>query len=167
MLPEPRGPAEFIEVRIRPEAWAQEVERLRGNSPARLAAERELKQLQATGVARDQLAACDAEGSDGTRLRGRLKVYVPISDAPASQRPFGFVFSVAADSGRPFLELIAFGERHPPHDTRSVYERAHKRLHGRYPDQQRPRSEASGLSPQVRSPSRGLRRSQAERGLER
>jgi len=29
--------------------------------------------------------------------------------------------------------LIAFGERHPADGrTRSVYERAHKRLHGRY-----------------------------------
>jgi hypothetical protein len=30
--------------------------------------------------------------------------------------------------------LIAFGERHPTNErTRNVYERAHKRLHGRYP----------------------------------
>jgi hypothetical protein len=33
------------------------------------------------------------------------------------------------------LQLLAFGERHPPSGARSVYERAHKRLHGRYPDQ--------------------------------
>jgi len=30
--------------------------------------------------------------------------------------------------------MIAFGERHPGDPrTRSVYERAHKRLHSRYP----------------------------------
>jgi hypothetical protein len=30
--------------------------------------------------------------------------------------------------------MIAFGERHPADErTRNVYERAHKRLHGRYP----------------------------------
>ncbi|MBO0767527.1 MAG: hypothetical protein J2O48_02455 [Solirubrobacterales bacterium] len=152
-------PERSIEVRIRPEAWAQEVERLGKNSPARLAAERERDRLQATGVPRDQLSLCAPEGADGTKLNGRLKAYVPISDAPASQRPFGFVFSVGVDSGRPFLELIAFGERHPGPRTRSVYERAHKRLHGRYPDQTRSRPVS-----QVRSPSRGLRQT---RGLER
>lgn len=30
--------------------------------------------------------------------------------------------------------MIAFGERHPTNPrSRSVYERAHKRLHGHYP----------------------------------
>jgi hypothetical protein len=33
------------------------------------------------------------------------------------------------------LRLLAFGEGHPRPGSRSVYERAHKRLHGRYPDQ--------------------------------
>jgi hypothetical protein len=33
------------------------------------------------------------------------------------------------------LLLIAFGERHSRPGVRSVYERAHPRLHGRYPDQ--------------------------------
>lgn len=33
------------------------------------------------------------------------------------------------------LRFIAYGERHPAAGTRSVYERAHKRLHRRYPDQ--------------------------------
>jgi len=34
----------------------------------------------------------------------------------------------------PAWNLIAFGERHPANErTRNVYERAHKRLHGRYP----------------------------------
>jgi len=31
--------------------------------------------------------------------------------------------------------MLAFGERHPEPGSRSVYERAHKRLHGRYPDE--------------------------------
>jgi hypothetical protein len=31
--------------------------------------------------------------------------------------------------------FVAFGERHPQPGTRSVYERAHKQLHGRYPDE--------------------------------
>jgi hypothetical protein len=30
--------------------------------------------------------------------------------------------------------MIAFGERHPSNPaSRTVYERAHKRIHGRYP----------------------------------
>jgi hypothetical protein len=32
------------------------------------------------------------------------------------------------------LALVAYGERHPARGARSAYERAHKRLHGRYPD---------------------------------
>lgn len=61
---------------------------------------------------------------------------MPISDGRPSARPFGLVFAAGVDAeGRIYLELIAFGERHPRPATRSVYERAHKRLHGRYPDQ--------------------------------
>jgi hypothetical protein len=64
-----------------------------------------------------------------------VKVYVPITIAPPSERPFGFVLvpGVARD-GRLQLTLLAFGERHPRRGSRSVYERAHKRRHGRYPD---------------------------------
>ena len=47
----------------------------------------------------------------------------------------GFVFRPGRGNGQTVVELLAFGERHPPPGTRTVYERAHKRLHGRYPDQ--------------------------------
>jgi hypothetical protein len=57
---------------------------------------------------------------------------VPISDSPPSERPYGFVLILTREG---MLALVAFGERHPRAGTRSVYERAHKRLHGRYPDQ--------------------------------
>lgn len=60
---------------------------------------------------------------------------VPITSAPASHRPFGFVLSAGRDDRGVYLALVAYGERHPRPGTRSVYERAHKRLHGRYPDQ--------------------------------
>jgi hypothetical protein len=66
---------------------------------------------------------------------GRYKVYVPIQDALPSARPFAFVFSPARRGADVYLRLVAFGERHPQKGTRSVYERAHKRLHGRYPDE--------------------------------
>lgn len=81
------------------------------------------------------LERCAEEGPDRTRLGGLVKVYVPISKAPASERPFGFVFSPGSSEQGPYLALVAFGERHPRAEFRSVYERAHKRLHGRYPDQ--------------------------------
>jgi hypothetical protein len=46
------------------------------------------------------------------------------------------VFRLQQESdGSLSLNLVAFGERHPDNPaTRTVYERAHKRLHGRYPE---------------------------------
>jgi hypothetical protein len=129
-----RGDAR-VAVRIISEAWHAEVERYDVRSPARRAAERERRRLEEDGVSVAQLQPCAEDGPDHTRLAGLLKVYVPISEAPPSRRPFGFVFSAGRDQRGTYLALVAFGERHPPRGTRSVYERAHKRLHGRYPDQ--------------------------------
>lgn len=55
----------------------------------------------------------------------------------ASAGPYGFVFRLAKTRDNELVwNFIAFGERHPGNpSTRSVYERAHKRLHGLYPDQ--------------------------------
>jgi hypothetical protein len=81
---------------------------------------------------------CAAIGADGTRLGRCVKVYLPLERASSAEAPYGFVFQMGVDDGPPprvELGLLAFGERHPPPGTRSVYERAHKRLHGRYPDQ--------------------------------
>lgn len=64
-----------------------------------------------------------------------MKTYVPFGEGPASERPFGFVLSPERDASGPYLELLAFGERHPGPTGRSVYERADRRVHGRYPDQ--------------------------------
>jgi len=152
---------------VDPEVWAVEVERFRKGSPARIAAERERERLEQTGVPRAELSRCAATGEDGTRLAGELKVYVPITDAPASQRPYGFVFSGAGDKDHPYLALTAFGERHPEHGTRSVYQRAHKRLYGRYPDQERSRPDAVGRSAQIRSPGRAVSRPPERGGIDR
>jgi hypothetical protein len=122
-------------VRIGPDVWLEEVERLRGGSLARVAAERERARLENEGVEFGQLRACEEEAEDRTRLEGPFKVYVPISEAPPSKRPFAFVLSAARHAQSVYLRLIAFGERHPQPGTRSVYQRAHKRLHGRYPDE--------------------------------
>jgi hypothetical protein len=97
-----------------------------------VAAERERRRLERDGIAISALERCSAEGEDGTNLEGLVKVYVPIGDAPPSERPYGFVFVPTREG---VLALVAFGERHPAWGTRSVYQRAHRRRHGRYPDQ--------------------------------
>lgn len=130
------GLAARVAVRIEASVWSEEVERFALRSPARVAAQRERKRLEQTGISLVALLRCDAAGADGSRLAGLLKTYVPIGDDPPSTRPFGLVFAPGIETdGRLCLEMVAFGERHPRRGTRSVYERAHKRLHGRYPDQ--------------------------------
>ena len=130
-----RGSGPRLRVRINPHAWAQEVERYAQGSQARVAGERERPRLERDGLAVRQLLPCEEVGLEGARLGGLVKAYVPISDDPPSRRLFGFVLAPRPDPDGPYLALVAFGERHPEPGTRSVYERAHKRLHGRYPDQ--------------------------------
>lgn len=132
---QPSRGARRVAVLIDPRVWREEVERLDRRSPARIAAERELPNLEAAGVSRALLERCEEEGSGGTRLGGLVKAYVPLGEGPASERPFGFVFRPGRGNGQLIVDLLAFGERHPSAGTRSVYERAHKRLHGRYPDE--------------------------------
>lgn len=80
---------------------------------------------------------CRSEGSaDGTSLTSCVKIYVPLGKDGASEAPYGFVFELEMRSdGALGLDFLAFGERHPRNErSRSVYDRAHRRLHGRYPD---------------------------------
>ncbi len=119
-------------MRVDPTVWHEEVERFARNSQARIAAECE--RLERDGVDLLALQRCAAEGAESTALEGLLKVYVPIVDAPPSEHPFGFAFEPNRDADGPYLELVSFGERHPERrGMRSVYERAHRRLHGHYP----------------------------------
>ncbi len=127
----PRRPGR-IPVRINPHVWEQEVERYNRRAAPRVAAERERPRLERDGLEISLLERCSGEGEDRTSLEGLVKVYVPIRDSPPSQRPYGFVFIPTREG---VLALVAFGERHPRTGTRSVYERAHKRRHGRYPDE--------------------------------
>ena len=131
-MPTPGRDRARVAVRIDPDVWREEVERLDPGSRGRVAAERERPRLVGDGVDLTQLQRGAEVAEDRTRLPGLLKVYVPIGDGPPSERPFGMVFS--PEPG-PRLALVAFGERHPRTGTRTVYERAHKRLHGRYPGQ--------------------------------
>jgi hypothetical protein len=125
----PRASVEFPEA-----VWEQEVERFDRHSPARVQAQRARKEIE---LGRAQLAwkRCEADGPGETRLPGCRKLYVPLRVAGASTAPFGLVFRLTQKpDGELAWTMIAFGERHPDdHGTRTVYERAHKRLHGRYP----------------------------------
>ena len=114
--------------------WIEEVDRFDAGSRAHTAATVARRQIDRPG-ARVVVRACDAEGSDGTRLPGCAKLYVPL-DVEPSGAPLGFVFALRTGPDETVrLRMLAFGERHPAPGTRSVYERAHKRLHGRYPDE--------------------------------
>ena len=114
------------------DVWAEEVGRFREGGPAHgsaLAARARMERPDA----RIAVRPCDPGGPDTTALAGCGKVYVPL-DAEPSRVPYAFVFAFRTEptSGRVVLPLLVYGERHPT-VGRSVYERAHRRLHGRYP----------------------------------
>lgn len=121
----PRSNPRVVPVRSDREEWREEVKRLD---------ERARREIEA-GTASLNWQRCEAEGESGTSLPGCNKLYVPLGKQGASEAPFGFVFQLAQDpDGSLVWNFIAFGERHPDNPaTRTVYERAHKRLHGRYP----------------------------------
>src|SRR4051812_18164975 len=86
------------------------------------------------GIALADLRPCQAVGADGTQLTGCAKLYLPLGDAPPSERPMAFVLGLArAQDGTLAWIFVAFGHRHPGPGVRSVYERAHRQLHGRFP----------------------------------
>ncbi len=115
------------------DVWAEELGRFTATGHAHASARTARAQIERPG-AQIAVRACEGDGSDGTLLNGCAKVYVPL-DVEPSRAPYGFVFAIRAQvrGGRVMLRLIAYGERHPAAGTRSVYERAHRRLHGRYP----------------------------------
>jgi hypothetical protein len=105
-------------------AWEDD---LRGaTSAAQKTAEEARTRLERDGQPVDALLACDNEAADGTNLSGCVKVYLP---PPAG--PWGLVYLIARDdSGRLYLDHLAFGQRHPTTRRRvSVYQFAHRRLH--------------------------------------
>lgn len=132
----PKRKLPSVSVRFRSPAWEEEIERLDRRSTARIQAERARREIEG-GKAMLAWKRCEADNDDGTALAGCSKLYVPLDAEGASAAPYGFVFRLAqTDDNALVWNFIAFGERHPENpSTRSVYERAHKRLHGRYPDQ--------------------------------
>jgi hypothetical protein len=47
------------------------------------------------GIALADVHPCEATGPDGTQLVGCAKVYLPLGDAPPSERPMAFVLRLA------------------------------------------------------------------------
>jgi hypothetical protein len=107
-------------------AWSEDMRN--ATNSAREIATRRREQLERNGQAIDELRACDSEGSDGTRLPGCVKVYIP----PPSGA-WGLVYLIARDrDARLSLDHLAFGLRRPPRGRRaSVYQIAHERLNNK------------------------------------
>lgn len=92
--------------------------------------------LERDGVSLGQLIACEPLGPGRTELSGCAKLYLPIGEESPSRRPFAFVLQLARDTtGDLVFVFVAFGLRHPGRGVRNVYERAHRQLHGKFPDQ--------------------------------
>jgi hypothetical protein len=99
----------------------------------RAVAQRARTSVEREGVALQEVQPCDAHGPDHTALAGCAKLYVPLGDEPASRRPFAFVLRLIRERDGLAWAFVAFGPRHPRPGVRSVYERAHRQLHGRFP----------------------------------
>ncbi len=125
-----------VSVAFRLEAWKEEVERLDTRSMGRIQAERARREIEG-GKSPLEWKRCKPASDDGTELAGCSKLYVPLGLHGASAAPYGFIFRLGQTNTDALVwNFMAFGERHPGNpSTRSVYERAHKRIHGRYPDQ--------------------------------
>jgi len=87
------------------------------------------------GVQPSQVRPCQAGGPDGTLLARCFKLYLPLEHQVPSNAPFAFVFELRRRERELALFFLAFGRRHPRTGERSVYERAHKVLHGAFPDE--------------------------------
>ena len=130
-MPTPRR-AGHVPVRINPGKWGQEVERYRKDASPLLAAERKRRRLEREGIPILALARCSEEGAEGTSLDGLRKSTFRSVTRLRRSAPMG---SSSSRPGKACWRWSPFGERHPAPETRSVYERAHKWLHGRCPDQ--------------------------------
>jgi hypothetical protein len=128
------GSRRSVRVKFPEPEWDLEVARLAERSMARQQAEHARRKIEARRVRLRWLRCDAAEAVDRTWLPLCWKLYVPLDASGPSAAPYGFVFELIGPSAGITLSMIAFGERHPTNpNTKSVYERAHRRLHGRYP----------------------------------
>ncbi|MFI5008789.1 MAG: hypothetical protein ACHQDY_00775 [Solirubrobacterales bacterium] len=82
--------------------------------------------LERKGVPSAWLKRCQSDHTDGTNLSGCVKLYIP---QPVG--PWGAVFTGDRIATTPIVVLLAIGLRHPTQPWMpSVYQIAHRRLHG-------------------------------------
>jgi len=105
-------------------AWAEDLHH--ASAAGAIAGYAAREWLETSGLLAEDIKPCLAEGPDGTRLSGCVKVYLP---APIG--PWGLVLGLRPLEGEPVLYHLAFGLRHPTHAWQlSVYQVADHRLHG-------------------------------------
>lgn len=123
-MPTATGGPRFA-VRFDDVAFAEDLEH--ASAAGRRAGERVRRELERDGLPAERLLRCQAEARDGTRLGGCVKTRVPWPDGQ-----WGIVLVPVATATAPLsLRALAFGERHPTAPWRpSVYQVAHRRLHG-------------------------------------
>jgi hypothetical protein len=111
-------------VRFDSEAFEQDLHQLRQRDRPRLIAARH--EIERDGVPFSHLCRCKTgPADDGTDLTSCAKMRVPWPDGP-----FGFVLVGDIINAKPYLVVVATGERHPKVRYReSVYQIAHHRLH--------------------------------------
>jgi hypothetical protein len=100
------GAGPRFEVRVVDEVLAEDL--VHCTPAARTAIEPMVATLRDEGAPRGWLRRCEAEGRDGTRLKGCVKLYIP---QPAGQ--WGAVLSGDKEATKLALVLVAVGERHP------------------------------------------------------
>jgi hypothetical protein len=112
-------------VRFDDDAFAEDL--VHASRAGRAVGERERARLERDGIAVAALRACEPQARDGTQLPRCVKTY-----APAPDGAWGIVFrGERSQDGTPTLLCLAFGLRHPRAPWQpSVYQVAHRRLHG-------------------------------------
>ena len=112
-------------------AWDEEVGRFHPLSPPRARAQNARKLIEG-GKQPLKWVNCKPDGP--IPLPGCRKLYVPLGKSAPSEAPYGLVFLLVRRRDTLEWTFVAFGERHPSNSkTRNVYERAYKRINGRYP----------------------------------
>jgi hypothetical protein len=120
-----------LTVRFDEAVWREAVRGFSGR-PLEIAT-RARSNAERRGVALTDMLPCDAHGPGRDSARGLRQLYLPAGDAPPSERPFVLQLAQEMESTLVWV-FVAFGHRHPRVGVRSVYERAHRQLHGRFPE---------------------------------
>lgn len=121
-----------LAVRFDEEIWREAIRGFSGR--ARDVAMSARMRLANDSIEISALLPCESHAPDRTALSGCAKLYLPLVDAPPSERPYAFIFQLARERDSAIvLIFLAFGLRHPRPGVRTAYERAHRQLHGRFP----------------------------------